>query len=125
MNFLDINHKINGMNMFNKIKLSLIAFSLISSPALAQDVFLKKDSIMCTTVENLGKIYMAAENDELDLMEWMISGKRCVVNKSRTEGVLVMDIGPTVKKIEVYSVVDGEKIPLDFWTFTEYLESRS
>lgn len=111
--------------MFNKIKLSLVALSLMSSPALAEGVVLKKDSLMCTTVENLGQIYMAAEKEELDLIQWMLDGKSCVVNKKKVEAVLLMDIGAAVKKIEVYSLVNGEKLPLDFWTFAEYLESKS
>jgi len=110
--------------MFNKIKLSLIAFILISSTALAENVSLVKESVMCTTVENLGRVYMASQKDELELIQWMVDGKRCVVNEKKIDAVLIMDIGESVKKIAVYSVIDGESVPLDFWTFGDYLEVR-
>lgn len=110
--------------MFNKIKLFLLVPLFLPSLAFSDNIYLEKDSIMCTTVGNLGSMYTAAEEESLELMQWMFEGKWCVVNKEKIEAVSVLKVGSDVRKIHVFTDVDGQNIPLDFWTFSDYIEPR-
>ena len=119
-----INNK-KGMNMFNKIKLSLIALSLMSSSAYAGDIFLKKDAFVCDTYENFDQLVTANINEDLNATTYLVENNKCFIFPFKTEATILISKWTGVRKVRIYPKLESFSEPMELWTSSEFLGYKS